>query len=222
MKKNVPIGEAVRFGWAGIQRRFALLIAVMISVTVIETFFSLITDIAEGKNGLLELVSGFAAFAITGLLTMGLITITLKIVDEREPVFMDLFANLEVLAYYVASAFLYCMMVVLGFFLLVIPGIYVGVRFQFFGYFIVDEKRGPLEALQQSAKLTRGRVLELFVFDLLLFGLNILGALLLGVGLLITMPMSWLALSFVFRNLHGAHEAVPAAGALAAPEAPSA
>jgi len=43
--------------------------------------------------------------------------------------------------------------------------------------------------------------MDLFIFFLILVGLNLLGAVCLGVGLLVTVPMSGLAMAHVYRTL---------------------
>ena len=92
-------------------------------------------------------------------------------------------------------------LVVAGLFLLIVPGIYVAVRFQFYGFFVVDEKTGPVESLQRSWEVTDGRVWSLLWLDLILVGINILGMLLFLVGLFVTVPITTLALAYVYRQL---------------------
>ena len=94
-----------------------------------------------------------------------------------------------------------CIIAGVGLLLCIIPGIILSVRFQFFGWAIVDRELGPFEAMQESWELTRGSFWNLVLLWLVLAGINILGALALGVGLLITSPMSMVAVGFVYRRL---------------------
>jgi uncharacterized membrane protein len=86
-------------------------------------------------------------------------------------------------------------------FLLIVPGIIFFIMFQYYGYFIVDKKMGPVEALKASAALTKGVRWKLFGFGLVIGLLNIGGALLLLLGLFVTIPVSQMAIAHVYRKL---------------------
>jgi uncharacterized membrane protein len=96
---------------------------------------------------------------------------------------------------------LYGLVVGVGLLLLIVPGVIWGLKFGFAGFLVVDKKRDPLEAFRESNRLTAGVKGQLFVFALLLLGVNLLGALALGVGLFVTVPMTYLAAAYVFRRL---------------------
>ena len=52
-----------------------------------------------------------------------------------------------------------------------------------------------------SGVLTEGVMWNLVLFWLMLAGINILGMLALGIGLIVTIPLSWLATAYVYRRL---------------------
>jgi uncharacterized membrane protein len=91
--------------------------------------------------------------------------------------------------------------VFMGLILLVIPGIVILIRLWFLGFVVVEGGKGPLEAIQESWDISRGHTFDLFLLFLLLCGLNVLGLLCLGIGLLVTMPVSGLALAHTYRVL---------------------
>jgi uncharacterized membrane protein len=68
-------------------------------------------------------------------------------------------------------------------------------------FVVVDQRTDPIEALRKSSRLTDGVKGQLFWFGLLLIGVNLVGALALGVGLLVTIPTSFIAAAYVFRRL---------------------
>ncbi len=96
---------------------------------------------------------------------------------------------------------MYAVIVIFGAILLVIPGIMWAVKYQFFGYFILDQKSEPKEALKQSARITDGARWKVFGFIIVLSLLNIIGAMLFGIGLLITVPVTILSSAFVYQTL---------------------
>jgi uncharacterized membrane protein len=83
--------------------------------------------------------------------------------------------------------------------------------FMFFGYFIVEHSSGPIVALKESARITKGEKWNIFLLVLIFLGINILGVLALGIGLLITAPMSAIGIAYVYRKLSAAQEVSPAA-----------
>ena len=93
--------------------------------------------------------------------------------------------------------------------LLIVPGIIWGLRYSMYGYYMVTEGAGPMEALQKSAAATNGHKGELFGLCLASAGVVILGALCLGVGLLWALPTVEIAWSAVFLELSG-QQTVPA------------
>ena len=78
------------------------------------------------------------------------------------------------------------------------------IKYQFFGYLIVDRGLGPVEAIRESARVTDGAKVDLFLFGLLIIGINFLGMLALMIGLFVTVPLSLIAYAHVYRRLSGA------------------
>ncbi|MBX3187845.1 MAG: hypothetical protein KF819_12550, partial [Labilithrix sp.] len=64
----------------------------------------------------------------------------------------------------------------------------------------------PLGAFRYSSDLTRGVRWRLFLFGVLLAALNVVGAFLLGVGLIVTIPISAFAMAHVYRRLGERYE----------------
>jgi uncharacterized membrane protein len=96
---------------------------------------------------------------------------------------------------------LQALIVIGGFILLIIPGIFFALRLQFTCYLIVDKNLGPVEAVKTSWKITKGNAWNLFFLGILLGLINILGLLCLIVGLFVTVPLTMLATTFVYRKL---------------------
>ena len=134
---------------------------------------------------------------------MGLLKISLDFADSKTPTFATLFlyTNWRTLLNFLAAGFLYNIIVAIGLILLVVPGIYFAIRFQYFGYLIADKNLGPIQAFKESTQLTVGVKWGLFKFGFLLGLINILGFLALIVGLILTIPTSMVANGYMFRKL---------------------
>ena len=87
-------------------------------------------------------------------------------------------------------------------------------KFQFYGYLIIDQNLGAVEALNKSAALTRGAKGQLLILGLVLGLINIAGCMVLFVGLFASVPVSMMAMAYVYRKLAklGDVQTRPAAG----------
>jgi uncharacterized membrane protein len=72
---------------------------------------------------------------------------------------------------------------------------------------IIDKQAGPIEALQQSWEMTRGSAWNLVLLGLLLGLVNMLGMLAIGLGMLVTAPLSLVAMGYAYRRLESANAA---------------
>jgi uncharacterized membrane protein len=78
------------------------------------------------------------------------------------------------------------------------------IQVYFYDYLIVEHGVGPFAAIRRSAEITKGAMPRLFAFFGVVLGVNLLGAAALLIGLLVTIPMSFIATAFVFRRLDAA------------------
>ena len=99
------------------------------------------------------------------------------------------------------SGFLYSLIVGIGYMLLIIPGIYWTIKYMFYYFFIIDGECGPIEALSESGDLTDGYKWKLLLLLILVSIFGISGYLIVGVGVLVTGPISTLVLLSVYKQL---------------------
>jgi len=147
------------------------------------------------------LVLHFAFFVFFSGLMAGLHRMAQNTVDGKTPILGDLTALLVRGPTFFLAFCIYLAAVLSGLVLLVVPGIYVAVRYAFFGQILAARSSPALEALRDAAALSEGRWWMLCVFLLLVLFLNVAGAAVLGLGLLITFPVSLLAASDLYRSI---------------------
>ena len=137
---------------------------------------------------------------------------SLDIVDGKNPSIDAISAEFKNFVNYLIAYFLFQVAFVVGFVLLIIPGIYVAVTYNWFAYFISEKHYGVQESFRQSKLLSEGSRWQILKFFLATIGLNILGLLALVVGLFVTVPMTMIACVLVYRKLllRSASSAVPA------------
>ncbi|MFC1805045.1 DUF975 family protein [Candidatus Omnitrophota bacterium] len=217
-EKRFDMGEAIRFGWNTMKANFWFFVGILLVVWVVQAIPEIISKVWE-ENLILSLILQFVSMVIGLLVGLGLIKIALTFIRNEKPLFSDLFSCTNLLINYIAATMLYSLMVVGGLILLIVPGIILGIKFQFYSYFIVEKNCGPIEALKMSAAITKGVKLDLFVLSLTLIGINLLGMLALVVGLFATFPATMIAFAYVYRKLAGSLEGVESPGAGTAPTA---
>jgi len=85
--------------------------------------------------------------------------------------------------------------------LLIIPGIYLALRLQFFTAIIVEEDGGILESLRRSWEITKGQAMPLFLVFLTMVGISIVGFLLFIVGIFVAIPLTYMMYAYTYRKL---------------------
>jgi uncharacterized membrane protein len=202
--KSFSIGDSIRFGWETFKKypAFFILAAVITGIVTgqIRTE-QLRGEPISGATAVLGLIIGIFAFLVNTFVTMGIFNVSLKFVDGQQGMAADFISAYPRYLKYLGASILYSIAVAVGLVLLIIPGIVVGVRLQFFGFFILDGGVDSVEALRRSWETTRGIGWHVFVFDLALLGVIMLGVIALVIGVFVAIPVTWLALACVYRRL---------------------
>ncbi len=201
-KLHFSKGEAIRFGFEKAKQYlffFIVLFFIWIAVSVIYALAYFLVVIIVGPQG--SLLANIFNWVFSSILTLGMIQIALKIVENKKPEYKDLFfLNWRLLFVYIIANLARSIAIIVGLLLLIIPGIIIFIKLQFIDYLIVDKKM-EFEAFNKSWEMTKGVKWNLFVFGILLFLINVLGFLALIIGLFITLPLSLIATAFVYKKL---------------------
>lgn len=209
--QKLSVRECIRFGWETFKKRPWILIGgsvLAIMVSIVSS--SILNPGNEGNPGLLGMLMALASIVIGMLVEMGLVTFALRAHDSIDGVKVSDLWNPAPFWRYVAGQILVGLTVIAGLILLVVPGIILALGLVFSSYLIVDKNKGPVEAMKESWRITKGHKWELFLFVLAIAGLNVIGFFLLLVGLLVTIPVTMLALVHAYRKLeHAASEVAP-------------
>ncbi len=239
------VASALRFGWETFKKRpwfFAgafLLIA--LAQVVIEGISRAIDAPFGGADSDQAFLGSLASLALSTLVSMGITAFGLAAHDQPETVEFSALWHPRPFWKYLGLSLVFALIAVagvLGFFLIVatlgslfgrgvslatLVPVYVVLCvilfliFMFATFSVIDREFGPIKALQESYHITRRHLWDLFVLSLLLFLINLAGLLALVVGLLVSAPVSLLALAHAYRVLSGtAGAAPPADAALAA------
>jgi hypothetical protein len=195
--------EALRFGWETLKTHLVFLVGLMLLIVGLNALPELGRWQTLEAAPLLALVWTLCGYLIQMATQMGLVRISLRLVDGRQPRYGELFGDLPTFGRYVAGNFLFLLIILGGLLLLVVPGIIWSVKYQFAPFLIVDRNLGIKEAFKESAGMTSSVKWEVFLFFLLVLGINLLGLLAFGIGLFTTLPATMIAYSFLYRKLSG-------------------
>ena len=148
-------------------------------------------------------IRGLIFAAVDVLFSMGLVTFLLRAHDDVQSAKISDLWNPEPFWRYLGGEILSSVIIFFGFVLLIVPGIIAAVGLGFFPYLIIDRDMGPIDALKESWHISKGNKWQLFLLALATLGLNFVGFILLVVGLLVTMPVTMLAVTHAYRTLAG-------------------
>jgi uncharacterized membrane protein len=144
-------------------------------------------------------------------LSLGFTKVMLLLVQNKYVEVIDMFNNFRPFLSYFVASFLYGLAVLIGLFLLILPGIFIAIRFQFYPYFILEEEDHAITALHKSYNYSHDLNLELFLFGVVVLALNIIGMSFLGIGILFTYPLTTMATAVIYKGLTAQADVIPTA-----------
>jgi uncharacterized membrane protein len=205
--------ELLAFGWRKTKEHFWFLFTVMILGLLV-----------TGASNHVPLVGPLMSIAVG----IAAVSILLDIAGGHMPTYRDIlkpFRTYHVFLHYVLALLIIAVFVAIAFALVAISAIffpvsvtavlsvplalafiYWAVRIQFFKYLLVEHpSMHPIASFKKSMRMTDGSFWQLLGFMVLVVLVNIVGALLIGVGLLVTIPLTSIAYTHLYRKLSEHH-----------------
>ena len=200
--KSFSKKEAIKLGWEMTKKNLLFLIGITFVMGLIQFAPDILGQYTKEQDmlsGLIEIASYIVSIGVT----LGSIKIYLNLVDGKKVEFADLFSlfKLNLIGRYFIASVIYGIAVVLGLFLLILPGIYIAIKYLFFAYFLVDKEMGIVESFSKSGEITRDRIWNLFLFGVLITLVLLLGLIAFGVGIFVAIPVVGLATAYAYRKL---------------------
>lgn len=203
MNTSLSVHDCFSFGWRSFKARpwfFVLVTAIVIIVSGVSG--SIQGNLTEQLGKLVGGgISGILALVIDTFMGMGLLALYLKahgsvtaprVADlwHPHPFFRFLFAYL-----------ILSLVLLVGYLFLIIPGVILTLALCFTTTIVIDRGLEPVAAMQESARITKGKRIKILLLILAVVAVNVLGALALIVGLLVSIPVSMLAVIHAYRTL---------------------
>lgn len=212
------VGDAIGFGWKKFWANPGPWILAALIFLVINAIFSWIsggfdnftdyrtdgfsdTNMAEALglsfvSVLLTIVGVIISYLIAAFYSRGALDET----QGRKPD-VSAFFRIANVGNVLLAAFLVAVMTIIGTILCILPGIAVAIFSAFVYYFTLDKEQDAITAIKSSWSLVAKNFGSVLLLLLALFGINILGFLVCFVGLLVTIPLSYIAVAYAYRRL---------------------
>jgi uncharacterized membrane protein len=186
-----PVG-ALKAGWPLVQRNPGALIGGFVVIGVLNVVVQAIH---------IPVVSPIISFVASVFLMAGYFSIALNVLDNRPAAIGDLFKPVPQLSSMLAVNFITSVAVIIGMVLLVIPGLILAILLGFAPLLVLEQNMAPMDALKRSVDLSKPLFGKLIVFGIVAGIVNFIGALLMGLGLLVTVPMTIMAWVSIYRSV---------------------
>ena len=208
---KISVKESWKFGWVAFKRNWQILIY----ATAIPFLIGIILDnmfnvdktgaIPESLQAFVLVAALFVLkYLVKTLFSIGQTRINIDSDfggEENKPKYSDLFNSQGVYLKFLAASVLYTLAVLGCFLLLIIPGIYIALRYCFAPILVIDKKMNIGEAFLKSKEMTKGIKWQLLGFFFVSIIFVLLGLIGLGVGIIVTYIVFQLAYIHLYRKL---------------------
>ena len=201
MEPKFMISEVFGTSWKHTKSQIWVLVGLFIGFSILSMIVTLFGMPAQGSivgRVIVQIVS----LLISCIFMLGYVKNIFQALDGEEPQFSAYGQQSRKIITYLIANILFSIAVCIGTVLLIIPGIYLYLRLQFFTAFIVEEDCGIIESLQKSWNMTQGQTLPLFLLLLTMIGTAIVGCILFFVGLFVAVPLIYMMQCYTFRKLN--------------------
>ncbi len=202
-KASLNAQEAVKIGWEAFKEHPWLSIGVLIFSQVLSVGFNFILT---NVNGVYEsFAMGPVAMVTNQLISvyvaMVMIYAFLRMYDNKDVNLGNILLSWRKFVNYFLVTILVGVAVLIGFMLLIIPGVILSFKLSLAPYLVIDRDMGPINAIKESWRLTKGNIGYLLSLAILLLGVNLLGLLALVVGLVVSISVSFYAGIHAYRTI---------------------
>ena len=197
------MSQAVGFAWPAFRKHYRFFSVVLLTVFAAWIALEIVVIAGQRFGILLWAIAHFAFLSFFASVEIGVVQACLELYDGNDLKIADAFAHWSLGLKFLVGQIFFLLIVVVGLMLLIVPGVYLGVRYALFGFCMAEAQAETdlRRSFHQSAILSAGVWTGLFEVLAALLLFNVLGACLLGLGLFITVPLSALVTTGIYRQL---------------------
>ncbi|MEO7110708.1 MAG: hypothetical protein ABI183_09740 [Polyangiaceae bacterium] len=204
------VGEILSSAFDGFKRTWGVLIGTIVIYAVIAMIPGLILgglqgagvidqDSAQIANGIVQLIG----LIIGAFFQTGLIRVFVTAARGGQPNIGDLFSGGGKMFHILATQILMGLAILLGFILLIVPGIILALGLAYSNYFVADANLGPIDAMKASWAATNGSKGKLFLFGFVAIFIMIGGIIACCIGVLPAAALLALAQAMIYVRISG-------------------
>ena len=187
------VGASYGNGWKQLWKHFLELLLIVIISWVLGLPSALVQWLSAAGPGLM-LFNIIYALLVTGPVSYGVSYAYLKAARGEKLEIQDMFAAFRNYWNAVLASLLAGVIIGIGLFLLIVPGIIFACKLAFTPYLVVDRKMDVIDAIKGSWNMTSGYAGRVFLIGLLGVPIFILGLICLGVGVI--PAVMWISCAF--------------------------
>ena len=201
-EKRFSKEQALRFGCDRMKDNLGFFIVYLLILFFIQGFLGFFSSMFAERIPSLSLIFSLGSWIVSIVSAIFVVKIGLRLYDNEKIVSYDFLSFSTALFFkFLLGYVLYTILVVIGFFLLVVPGVYLAIKYQYVQYLIIEKNMDVIDAFKESGKMTDGHKWNLFLLALLFLIIAALGAMALGIGLLVAIPIIMVAQAYVYKKL---------------------
>ena len=189
MEPKFMISEVFGTSWKYTKSQIWVLVGLFIGYFILSSIISLFGMPAQGSM-VGKIIVNLISAVISSAFMLGYIKNLFQTMDGEEPQFSAYGQQSRKIFTYLIASIIMGIAVAIGIFLLIVPGIYLAIRLQFYSAYIVEEDCGIIESL------------PLFLLLLAMIGTAIVGCILFFVGLFVAVPLIYMMQCYTFRKLN--------------------
>jgi len=194
------ISETIHSGWDRAKQRLGYFSLMFVGAIIISELPSIVASGMPDESVVGALLS-IAGAVLSIVVSRGILKISIEEARDQNSSWRSLICNWREIGWYFVASLVYGLITLAGFLLLIIPGIYWSLKYQYMLYLVVDKKMGIRESMSTSAKMTDGVKWDLVGFGFVTGIINLLGFLALLIGLFLTVPATAVARAKVYDRL---------------------
>ena len=181
------------------KKNYKFIIGLIIFLMIVMFTEIMLIDMSMGTSGYIGVSA--LIFFINTVIQLGMFKIALHIVNNNKFDFSTLFITGGYIFNFIITSLIYYIGVIVGIFLLIVPGIMFSVLFMFYPFIMIEKGTMPIDSLKISYKLVKNNLWQIFVICIVLYFINYLGAMAFYIGVTITLPFTLIAQALLYKKI---------------------
>jgi hypothetical protein len=211
MNNTFSVRAVLSKGWSAYAAHWGFLTIASAAVLAISIAVDFVVNRSANFSSILYAVLLVVGLLVNLIIQIGLVRATLLLIDGKPADFRELVTNSHYFLPYAVSTIMLAAILLVGFTLVIVPGVIAMLVLGYAPILVLDEDLGPVDSLKRSAKLTKGARLRILALYAIVMAMIIASVLAFGIGLIVTIPLSMMISAAALRALQARERSLPEA-----------